>query len=466
MLIRLLGKEDEALNSKGDAADHPFRDVPSWANRYVGYAYKQKLAQGISRNSFGSTDPVTASQYFTFILRALGYSDAAGDFRWDQSIHKAAEIGIKAADAFDAGDPQLVRGQLANISYHALQTPLQGSDKTLLQKLDEAGAIKPERSTNETPAKPSKQTQVVVPAEPYESSGAQGQFIITGETIKKHFPQADYFVNGPYPTLPSLSREQLDTIGLGYTLYPVANSSIDLRNNISKKPFVLAPTEKNAGQIKVIFDAKGNFLAYATWEDGRPERKQWVLHTSLPSLLLDMHAKAVEMSKGAYAFSSSWLYKSNYAYDNYSYFDEAGERITRSGLRFEAPEGGFPTDAQPEERTVVPTIKLDANRLPEAARNFTKLSWVYTKGMTSVADYGDLQRVLVWNRLAYLLTGLEFGNASGYHAEYRPTEAFPMLATPPDKGSGVAIMMLVDDQDKIVAYTHYTNDQRRKWSGG
>ncbi|MDD2637132.1 MAG: hypothetical protein PHW82_16705, partial [Bacteroidales bacterium] len=35
MLIRVLGKEAEALNG---SFSHPFTDVPSWADKYVGYA--------------------------------------------------------------------------------------------------------------------------------------------------------------------------------------------------------------------------------------------------------------------------------------------------------------------------------------------------------------------------------------------------------------------------------------------
>jgi len=45
MLVRLLGKEDEAKNSN---CSHPFTDVPSWADGYVGYAYENGLTKGVS----------------------------------------------------------------------------------------------------------------------------------------------------------------------------------------------------------------------------------------------------------------------------------------------------------------------------------------------------------------------------------------------------------------------------------
>ena len=53
MLIRVLGKENEALNGQ---FNHPFTDVPQWADKYVGYAYNNKLTNGISSTQFGMSD--------------------------------------------------------------------------------------------------------------------------------------------------------------------------------------------------------------------------------------------------------------------------------------------------------------------------------------------------------------------------------------------------------------------------
>ena len=51
MLIRLLGKENEALNGTWK---HPFTDVSSWADPYIGYAYENGLTLGISDTKFGT----------------------------------------------------------------------------------------------------------------------------------------------------------------------------------------------------------------------------------------------------------------------------------------------------------------------------------------------------------------------------------------------------------------------------
>ena len=74
MLIRLLGKEAEA---EAGNWKHPFTDVPAWADKYVGYAYEKGLTKGSTATTFG-TGNATAQMYLTFVLRALGYSDAAG----------------------------------------------------------------------------------------------------------------------------------------------------------------------------------------------------------------------------------------------------------------------------------------------------------------------------------------------------------------------------------------------------
>ena len=83
MLIRVLGKESEALNGSWE---HPFNDVADWADKYVGYAYENGLTNGVSDTQFG-TGTASSFTYLTFVLRALGYSDVNGaDFTWDKPI--------------------------------------------------------------------------------------------------------------------------------------------------------------------------------------------------------------------------------------------------------------------------------------------------------------------------------------------------------------------------------------------
>ncbi len=67
MFIRLLGSENEAQNG---SYQHPFTDVPSWANGYVGWAYEKGYTKGISSNQFG-TGNMDAKSYLTLDAKSL-----------------------------------------------------------------------------------------------------------------------------------------------------------------------------------------------------------------------------------------------------------------------------------------------------------------------------------------------------------------------------------------------------------
>lgn len=72
MIVRLDSGEDEI---NGTEYDHPFTDVPEWADGYVGYAYENGITKGVSDTLFDSASPVTGQQYVTMVLRTLGYTD-------------------------------------------------------------------------------------------------------------------------------------------------------------------------------------------------------------------------------------------------------------------------------------------------------------------------------------------------------------------------------------------------------
>lgn len=115
MLVRLLGKEDEAKNGTWDI---PFTDVADWAKPYVGYAYANGLTNGTSATTFGGGDTVTASQYLTFVLRALGY-ESGTDFQWDKAWELSDQIGLTDG-TYNAQTTEFVRGDVAMISESAL----------------------------------------------------------------------------------------------------------------------------------------------------------------------------------------------------------------------------------------------------------------------------------------------------------------------------------------------------------
>jgi hypothetical protein len=137
MLVRLLGKEQEALEGQWH---HPFTDVDAWAQPFVGYAYHHQLTSGISATQFGGKDLVTNYQYLTFLLRALGYSDRDRDFSWNNPVSLKEEIGL-APGAYLSNEPPFVRGDVAILSEVLLHRRLKDTELRLIDRLVEQGAV-------------------------------------------------------------------------------------------------------------------------------------------------------------------------------------------------------------------------------------------------------------------------------------------------------------------------------------
>ena len=131
MLIRLLGCESKVLSSD---YEHPFVDVPLWADKYIAYAYNNGLTKGISATQFGSDDVINDKMYITFILRANGYSDVNNeDFSWDNPYKFAQELGI----SHSIKNKNFLRSDMMILSYEALF--VEGKDdkklyETLIEK--------------------------------------------------------------------------------------------------------------------------------------------------------------------------------------------------------------------------------------------------------------------------------------------------------------------------------------------
>ncbi len=139
MLIRLLGEEESAMSFR---RPHPFTDVDTWAQNYVGYAYDRGYTNGVSPTRYDGTSPTTANHYMTFVLRTLGYDDTKGDFKWDSAMDDAVRLGvISASELAVLREEPFYRDQVMFISYKALFARLKGSSMTLLDKLVGNGVV-------------------------------------------------------------------------------------------------------------------------------------------------------------------------------------------------------------------------------------------------------------------------------------------------------------------------------------
>lgn len=136
MLVRLLGAEDEAL-----AGEYviPFNDVDDWARPYVGWLLERKLTLGISATEFGSKSAITSQQYITFLVRCLGYSEALGDFTYNDVFDFTLEKGLfknnHIVNNFRHYRPDFIRFDSTELTFYALMWRIKDSEKTLADTL-------------------------------------------------------------------------------------------------------------------------------------------------------------------------------------------------------------------------------------------------------------------------------------------------------------------------------------------
>ena len=139
MLIRLLGEEESALSV---AHEHPFVDVDEWAERYVGYAYRMGYTKGVSKTRYDGSSMTIPIQYMTFILRALGYSEEAGDFKYETALSDAVRLGVIDEQVkAELESAPLRRDGVMHISYLAMSAKVKGTNQTLLSKLVVNGVV-------------------------------------------------------------------------------------------------------------------------------------------------------------------------------------------------------------------------------------------------------------------------------------------------------------------------------------
>ena len=201
MLVRLLGKGEEAANGMWST---PFIDVADWAKPYVGYAYTNGLTSGTSATTYGGDHAVTASEYLTFVLRALGYSSAT-DFQWDRAWELSDRLGITHGQ-YHADTTNFTRGDVAIISYEALHTALNGTSITLFATL----GISDDTTTAPDVQPKQPETQITwygeseyrvgsdIPAGEYyavQTASNPGYYCIYPDTSKEDIEQNEIFHN-------------------------------------------------------------------------------------------------------------------------------------------------------------------------------------------------------------------------------------------------------------------------------
>ena len=93
---------------------------------------------------FGTNDTLTAGQYVTFLLRALGYTDSGAqpDFTWDTALQRGEELGLLTPgerQLLESGD--FLRAHVVYLSYFALDAQERDGSGALLDRLISQGAV-------------------------------------------------------------------------------------------------------------------------------------------------------------------------------------------------------------------------------------------------------------------------------------------------------------------------------------
>lgn len=131
LFSRLLGQEEEAKTFDGQPTFKDIRD--KYYNPYLAWGQANKLIEGHTEERFGYNEEMTAQQYVTILLRALGYGEEAKEY--DNVVAKAKELGL-LKDVKVENETKITRGQMSVMTMNALGTKMKDSDKTLADKLE------------------------------------------------------------------------------------------------------------------------------------------------------------------------------------------------------------------------------------------------------------------------------------------------------------------------------------------
>ncbi|MBO6011354.1 MAG: hypothetical protein J6P71_06115 [Oscillospiraceae bacterium] len=251
MLVRLLGKEEEAMAGTWET---PFTDLDDWVRPYVGYAYANKLTYGTSATTFGGGELVSATQYLTFVLRALGY-DSSKDFAWNEAWKLSDEIGLTHGEYGEENNYEFLRADVAEISRSALDQKLAASEERLIESLIAGGAVSP----------------AAAEAAGYEGFGPKNGDVVY---VKGEFKNNVWFfdldsLTRAFPTAVAAARGTAVTLNLGrnakeQALYDAVykartGAGIMLDGSASPQSLWFSLYDR---EYPFLFDSDGNTLAY------------------------------------------------------------------------------------------------------------------------------------------------------------------------------------------------------------
>lgn len=132
LLSRLMKAEDTAKKFPVD--DLPFDDIASELyQHYVAWAFANEYTSGKSATKFDPEGDLTAQQFATFLLRALGYEIDAKAY--ETAFETAVELGLFEGLNLEK-ETVLKRKHMAMMTFNALYVPMKDSEVTLGEFLE------------------------------------------------------------------------------------------------------------------------------------------------------------------------------------------------------------------------------------------------------------------------------------------------------------------------------------------
>ncbi|HZK00915.1 MAG TPA: hypothetical protein VFC79_12940, partial [Tissierellaceae bacterium] len=132
LLSRLMQVEETAAEFPSEDV-LTFEDITDpYYNGYIAWSVSNKLIEGHSEKVFGFNENVTAQQYSTVLMRALGYE--VDDVAYATILKQAADLGLWEGLELE-NDTEILRGQMAVMTVNALWTKMKDSEKTLAEEL-------------------------------------------------------------------------------------------------------------------------------------------------------------------------------------------------------------------------------------------------------------------------------------------------------------------------------------------
>ncbi len=114
-----------------------FKDVSSWAQPYVAAAIEKGVTNGMGQGRFGGAEPVSYLQFYTWILRELGYEDVYDydAFIWEDNIkNHIRNMGLLFNEVKDYNKP-ISRDYAVGIMYGLLFLEAENGAGSLIERI-------------------------------------------------------------------------------------------------------------------------------------------------------------------------------------------------------------------------------------------------------------------------------------------------------------------------------------------